>query len=165
MRAPSLLLLQHALAGAAGNADLDAWMRGAFRTWLHSAGVVPLHRCFGLPSARRIPVALRDFWLAAAAMELGLRPGNLQKASIVFEATTWPAWQHLETAPSSATPAQAYLFLARKASAFPSSQRQFTNIIDAALGKRKPENTSMMHDRRVRDASQSRHLKEKEPTQ
>lgn len=141
MTRPPLLQLQHVLAG---NVDSEAvaWLQHALRAWLNAGGSPPLHRYLGLPPATRIAVAVRDFWLAAAVIEVGLSSTRLHRAACDFENRTWPVWCHLESAPSSATVVEGFLFTARKAAPLPTSRRQFANILEEALGKRNTDNTS-----------------------
>lgn len=130
-----LLHLQQALSSTT-DAALVAWLQRGCQTWLETDGEIPLHRCLGLPAGGRARPALRDFWLSRAAQKLDHCAARLQLAATKFNVNTWPVWRDLDAPPSSATALEACLFFARRASAFPTSQRQFLNIIGNA-GNRK----------------------------
>jgi hypothetical protein len=133
---PALLHYQLARRGQA-DAELLAWLARALELWERTG--LPLHRCLGLPASRRVPIALRDFWLCAAADIAGSATA-LYAAAVDFERRAWPIWQHLERPPSTASDLQGCLFYARRNAPFPGTRRQFASI--ARGGKQSKRNTS-----------------------
>lgn len=138
---PALANLQRALS-AAMDPEGAAWLARGLRTWLEANGNLSLCRCLGLPAASRLPVAMRDFWLAAAAVEAGLSPARLYRSALAFDRRTWPVWRDLPEAPARATAEERLLFAARKWAPFPKSRRQYSSIVRGLIGKPEGRNAS-----------------------
>ena len=119
---PQLASLVGVLAGAQDEAS-TAWVQGGLSRWIELGGTIPLDRCLSLPSAKRIPIAIRDYWLAAALLECNGSVARLSRACVIFEARAWPVWHDLAQAPSSASRIERCLFLARKSAVFPGRRR------------------------------------------
>lgn len=129
------LLLHRVLDRGEVDAASGEWLLAGIRRWMAPGASLTLTACLGLPGKPgAVRAAMRDRWLAEAALELAGGPWELarelRRCARRYEAGAWRYWRNSPLpAPEASRVEVAIHFALRSGAPLPGSVQQYRNIL------------------------------------